>query len=1615
MRTKLLLLLLLANLSIYAQDTSIPDINFEKKLISLGIDSGTPDGKVLTANVSAVTSLSISNSNISDLTGIQDFVALKTLYCDNNRIRILDLSKNIALTELRCFYNKLISLNLKTGKKLSYLDLDTSNNFTLECILVDNVALIQNWRKKIDVLTKFNDVACYTYTKILDENFEKKLIALGIDTDGKNGKVITANIASLTTLDISYSGIADLTGLEDFLSLTNLNFAGNALTSFDPSIILSLRSLDCSSNLLQTLNITKNTNLSSLNCSKNNLSSLNLQNGQNRSLINLSIKSNPNLPCILVDNTTYATATWTEKDLASIFSETVCTPAYTLIPDANFENRLIALGIDTDGKNGKVITANIAGITTLDVSGKFINNLTGIQDFKALKTLDCSNNRLKTLDLTKNIALERLDANTNLLSSTIDLSMNTKLLYFNSSTNQLTTLDFSKNIALKEIICQSNLLNTLNVSQNFALTSINIIANKLTGLDLSKNISLNYLICNENLLTSLDFSNNPLLEVAILRKNKLTSVNVAKNSLLHELDLEDNQLANIDVSKNRNLVWLYCQQNKLTKLDVSQNISLSWFNCSSNQLTTLDVSKNVSLDYFYCGGNNLLNLNLKNGRNKYITRFSCFSNSQLNCILVDDAAYSNTNWSDKKDEHMVFSDTPCTLYTSIPDINFENKLIALGLDSPISDGKILTENIANITSLDVSSSAIVDLSGIQDFIALKDLKCNSNQIKNLDLSKNIVLGTLDCSSNQLTNLSYSKNLALKNLNCSSNQLTTLDTLENGFLTSLDCHSNQINTLDISSNISLTTFLCNDNKLSALNLKNGKNNLLVSLNFKTNPNLSCILVDDPSSANTNWLDFKDNSATYNKDCFSPYTLIPDANFENKLIALGIDTDGKNGKVLTSSIAAITSIDVSSSLITDLTGIQDFENLTNLNCQNNQISNLNISQNIALTDLNCYHNPLASLDVSNNTGLLNLSCGFNQLSNLDLSTNTALINLDCSVNNLTYLDVSKNKALTSLNCNTNLIKKLDFSKNTNLTALNCGNNNLVNLNIKNEKNAQLTTYNFKLNPKLSCIQVDNTSYANTNWLSGKDNIAIYNETSCTAYTLIPDPNFESFLVKFGFDNDGYNGKVATENIKSIKTLYIDNNSIEDFTGIEDFESLTLLDCSSNSLTILDLSKNTALTYLDCSANRLTSLNITKNTALKTLKCSNIDKHYNRGLTNLDISQNIALTSLTCISNRFTTLDVSKNTALTQLECYDNNLTNLDISNNLALVTLSFSKNLIKRLDITNHKALTQLKCNDNKLTELNLKNGKNNLLNILESNFQTNPDLSCIQVDDATYSNTNWTNIRDISASYNSNCGIPNTFTLINDIQFEKKLIEMGIDKDGENGKIENSSINKLISIDLSSSSIKDLSGIENFTSLTYLDCSNNQLTTLDVSKILVLETLNASSNQITTLDLSKNVNLRIVYVVNNPLVSLNLKNGNNKNFVLPVETGKKSASLYTSFLGITTLGCIQVDDAHYSNANWSKIKETSTTYSNTCKSLGLEDNTFDKFAIYPNPTKGEVNIQNVNLEKATVYNSLGQLVKSFVLNSADTNNTINLSGLPKGVYYIYLINQDATSAKKIIVE
>ena len=143
---------------------------------------------------------------------------------------------------------------------------------------------------------------------------------------------------------------------------------------------------------------------------------------------------------------------------------------------------------------------------------------------------------------------------------------------------------------------------------------------------------------------------------------------------------------------------------------------------------------------------------------------------------------------------------------------------------------------------------------------------------------------------------------------------------------------------------------------------------------------------------------------------------DANFLSYVLA-NYDANG-DGKITSSEISNVTTLDIRSKSIASLAGIENFTALTLLNCSYNNLTTMDISKNTALTYLECYDDDLTTLNVSKNTALTDLECGFNQLTALDVSKNTDLVYLDCEFSLLTTtLDVSQNKALRELYCNNN----------------------------------------------------------------------------------------------------------------------------------------------------------------------------------------------------------------------------------------------------------------------------------------------------------------------------------------------------------------------------------------------------------------------------------------------------------------------------------------------------------------------------------------------------------------------------------------------------------------------
>ena len=97
-------------------------------------------------------------------------------------------------------------------------------------------------------------------------------------------------------------------------------------------------------------------------------------------------------------------------------------------------------------------------------------------------------------------------------------------------------------------------------------------------------------------------------------------------------------------------------------------------------------------------------------------------------------------------------------------------------------------------------------------------------------------------------------------------------------------------------------------------------------------------------------------------YAQQTHVLDNNFEQALIDLGYD-DALDDSILTASISDILELDHTDENINDLSGIEGLKNLSTLVLKNNQLTSLDISNNIHLKDLMCHYNQLKDIDHKN----------------------------------------------------------------------------------------------------------------------------------------------------------------------------------------------------------------------------------------------------------------------------------------------------------------------------------------------------------------------------------------------------------------------------------------------------------------------------------------------------------------------------------------------------------------------------------------------------------------------------------------------------------------------------
>jgi len=217
-----------------------------------------------------------------------------------------------------------------------------------------------------------------------------------------------------------------------------------------------------------------------------------------------------------------------------------------------------------------------------------------------------------------------------------------------------------------------------------------------------------------------------------------------------------------------------------------------------------------------------------------------------------------------------------------------------------------------------------------------------------------------------------------------------------------------------------------------------------------------------------------------------------------------------------------------------------------------------------------------------------------------------------------------------------------------------------------------------------------------------------SSFSQTTFVPDDNFEQALIDLGYD-DILDDFVLTTNLSNVIQLDLNQTGVQDLTGLAAFLSLEWL-------------------RIDNRASDLAPIE------------------------NIDVTQNLNLEVLLLPGNNIKEIDLSKNEKLRGLDLESNQIEVIDLTYNHNLQSVNLFDNKLKDLDLSKNEKLELYLLSNNELTSLNLQNGNNT--NFVESVELTgNPNLKCIQVDDAEFSSNNQYWRKDETAIYSEDCSSP----------------------------------------------------------------------------------------------------------------------------------------------------------------------------------------------------------------------------------------------------------------------
>lgn len=639
----------------------------------------------------------------------------------------------------------------------------------------------------------FNSIKSIT---IADSNLAKAINKqLNRDLDAN---ITVADLESLTSLDLSYSNISNISGLEYAINLESLDLKYNNIENISNlSNLVNLKVLSLSDNLIKDITpISSLSNLENLYLDGNTISSV-------RPLTSLSKLNTLNLD--------------------------YCLNSKEALVGISDIRSLKKLSLRSSDLSDSLELANLTNLTHLNVSSSRLTDLTFLSGLNNLVELDLSGNDIEDYsNLAIRTSIETLNLSFNNIADIEFLqnlnSLNSVSLQFNNI-NDISPLSGKNliNLDLYENEISNNSATVLSGFRN--LETLNIGANKITTVDSFKDItSLKEINISENNISNI----NEISSLVNLERLELKEVNVddfdflSSFTKLEELDISNNDIHTLNLDSNlqslisltanhsdiynlvglsnlTNLEYLYLDDNNITDISDFSNLrNLKYLTASSNRISNVDALKNLS---------KLKSLCLANNDIENVT--------SLNSIVT----LEELNISDNNID-------------SIENLNSLKNLTFLNILGCRIRNINVIENFTNLFGLYASCNSIYDLSPVFKLPNLAYADLSNNSISNIDCIKGLnSISSLDLSFNQISDISVLKDLDMNDdiiIDISNQNVNLADiTLESGtgiIENKILNHLGQkVQLYNLPDFLGSTT----DNDLSVSNLENGRYELAYS--------------------------------------------------------------------------------------------------------------------------------------------------------------------------------------------------------------------------------------------------------------------------------------------------------------------------------------------------------------------------------------------------------------------------------------------------------------------------------------------------------------------------------------------------------------------------------------------------------------------------------------------------------------------------------------------------------------------------------------------------------------------------------------------------------------------